>query len=220
MDASHLSLTPSEVVYLHGDKFVDTSPFFYCTRLISNGKSVCVDHLAQLTLASAVVANEQCGIFCFATSQKKTLFGLVPIDQVSILCKDQIVDWPSDSLEAALVKTAREVKLQQNCADIFSVIFAWLENPYPDPYSEVIDRIKYGLVDRGLVIIEEERWFGPFKKQKYRFSEGIQIIDSDPSIDIVKQMIQKFQQYQPVIWKVLLEKIRKAVLARRECGYV
>jgi hypothetical protein len=71
MDTSHLSLTPSEVIYLHGDKFVNTSPFFYNTRLMPNGKSVSIDHLTQLTLASALVANEQSGIFCFATNQKK-----------------------------------------------------------------------------------------------------------------------------------------------------
>jgi hypothetical protein len=123
MDTSHLPLTPSEVIYLHSDKFVNTSPFFYNTRLMQNGKSVSIDHLTQLTLASALVANEQCGIFCFATNQKKTLFGLVPIDLVSIICSDQLVDWPSDSLEAGLVKSARDVKLHQDYVDVYNVIF-------------------------------------------------------------------------------------------------
>jgi len=151
---------------------------------------------------------------------KKTLFGLVPIDLVSIICNDQLVDWPIDSLEATLVKSARDLKLHQNYVDVYNVIFAWLGNPYPDPFSEVIDRIKSDLVHQGLVIVEEKRWFGPFKKQRYSFSESKQLIDNDPLIEIVKKMIQKFQQFQPTIWQLLLNQVRKAVLARRVCGYV
>jgi hypothetical protein len=220
MDTSQLYLTPSEVVYLHGDQFVNTSPFFYHTRLMPHGKNVAIDQLTQLTLATALVANEQRGIFCFSTAHKKSLFGLVPKDLVSILYNDQPGDWPDDSIEAAMVKSARELKLHQNNVDIYSVIFDWLGNPYPDPFSEVINRIKSGLVRQGLVIVEEKRWFGPFKKQSYSFSAGEQLIDSDPGIVIVKKMVQGFQNLQPVIWQLLLDQVRKAILARREYAYV
>jgi hypothetical protein len=105
-------LTPSEQVYLNGEKFADKGGVFNKTRLMHIDFQVDTKQLAQAVIAAAFITLQQQGTLRLEFHQKKRILGL---GSASVFCADAvgpIAAWPAGTLESALPGLAQRLAAQ------------------------------------------------------------------------------------------------------------
>ncbi len=210
------TLTPSELVYLNGEKFAPKAGVFNKVKLMHIDLSVDEVQLVQKAAAAAFLANEQAGTLRLELRTKKALFGLASVQ--ALYAEPCAVDhpWPADSLEAAFPPYAVRFKAEKNTNEVYSILYAWMAQDCMSPFDEVINRIQYGLGARMLLGMREEKKLKIFTVRSYTLPDSTRALAQRTSLAPVTQMFQQCEQTRPLVWKALLEQIKKAISARRE----
>jgi hypothetical protein len=141
MDVSPRQLTPSELVLLNGEKFAAKAGIFNKAHLLHLDQDVDMVSLAQLCLASALLANEQAGALRLEIRQKKAMLGLTTTQALFSDPSNQLPQWPPFSLEAAVPAVAAQEAAHQRSAEVYRVVFTWLGREFPSPFEEVLERV-------------------------------------------------------------------------------
>ncbi len=157
MSVSDLHLTPSELVYLNGEKFAQKAGVFNKIKLMHLDMSVNDTQLVQMTVAAAFLANEQAGTLRLELKSKKALFGLASVQALYAEPCGPQPQWPPDTLEAILPAYAGRFKAEKNTNEVYSILYAWMGEDCMSPFGEVINRIQYGLGVRNLLGMREEK---------------------------------------------------------------
>src|SRR5512138_3667470 len=126
MNAIPPCLTPSEWVYLNGEKFASPSGVFNKTRLVHTDLSVSQAQLAQAALAAAFLTLEQQGTLRLEVRQKKVLFGLASSKALYADSSGPHAAWPSQTLESVLPGLAYQLAMDKNKNEIDTILYVWL----------------------------------------------------------------------------------------------
>lgn len=205
------SFTPSELILLHGEKFAARSRTERKTRLLHNGMLVNPVDLAQMAVASALLANEAAGVHRMEMREIRSLFGLRKrIALVSVRMSDKH-PWPTDSLEDQLpgAENDRGTEVQRLVAE-------WLRYDHVDPFNEVLDRVKAGLAARGLLEVEEERRMKVLVGRKYSLPEETRNLVEAQPVEPLHDLLERCKQERPEIWQALLAQVKKALAERQQ----
>jgi hypothetical protein len=147
------AFAPSERVLLFGDRFVGEGSF---TRgkeeLLTGAGTVAHDDLAREVLTLALLAMEHSGEIRIFRETRKALLGLMKRETVVAEATGSRAAWPAGSLEGELRET-----INGSRPEVSEVVSRWLGNDMESPERFVLDRVKRGLVARGLVHREEKR---------------------------------------------------------------
>src|SRR5512135_3159717 len=119
-------LTPSELVYLNGEKFAQKAGVFNKIKLMHVDLSVNDAQLVQMTVAAAFLANEQAGTLRLELRSKKALFGLTSVQALYAEPGAAQRQWPPDTLEAVLPPYAERFKAEKNTNEVYSILYAWM----------------------------------------------------------------------------------------------
>lgn len=205
------SFTPSELILLHGEKFAARSRTERKTRLLHNGMLVNPVDLAQMAVASALLANEAAGVHRLEIREISTLFGLRKrTGLVSVRVSDKH-PWPTDSLEDQLPGAENE-----RGTEVLKLIFEWLRYDHEDPFNEVLDRVKAGLAVRGLLEVEEERRLKVLVGRKYSLPEQTRKLVEAQPVEPLHDLLERCKQERPEIWQALLAQVKKALAERQQ----
>lgn len=151
--APSTTFAPSELVLLFGDRFVGEGSF---TRgkeeLLTGAGAVAQSDLAREVLALALLAMEHSGEIRIFMETRKALLGLVKREVLVAEATGSRAAWPAGSLEGELRET-----INGSRSEIAEVVHRWLGNDMENPDRFVLDRVKRGMVGRGLVHREEKR---------------------------------------------------------------
>lgn len=151
--ATSTVFAPSELVLLFGDRFVGEGSF---TRgreeLLTGAGTVAQADLAREVLTLALLAMEHSGEIRIFRETRKALLGLVKREAVVAEATGSRAAWPAGSLEGELRET-----INGSRPEVSDVVYRWLGNDMGSPEKFVLDRVKRGMVGRGLVHREERR---------------------------------------------------------------
>jgi hypothetical protein len=151
--APSTSFAPSELVLLFGDRFVGEGSWTRGSEpLLSGGGAVARADLAREVLTLALLAMEQSGEIRVFVETRRALLGLVRREVVVAEATGSRAAWPAGSLEGELRET-----INGSRSEVWEVVHRWLGSDMRSPEGFVLDRVKRGLVARGLVQREETR---------------------------------------------------------------
>ncbi len=216
MDIPGSKLTPSELVYLNGEKFAQKAGVFNKIKLMHMDLSVNDAQLVQMAVAAAFLANEQAGTVRLELRSKKALFGLTSVQALyAEPCGVQHA-WPENTLEAFFPAYAERFKVEKNTNEVYTILYAWMQEDCMSPFGEVISRIQYGLGARSLLGMREEKKLKIFTVHSYTLPDSTRALAQSTPLEPVQQLLRQCEQGRPQVWKALLEQIKKAISARRE----
>jgi hypothetical protein len=216
MNAPSPDLTPSELVYLNGEKFASKSGVFNKTRLVHTDLSVSQAQLAQAALAAAFLTLEQQGTLRLDVRKKKVLFGLASSKGLYADSHGPAADWPPQTLESTLPGLAYQLGMDKNKNELDTIIYVWLGQDSSSPFEDVFTRIKEGLAARGLLETHQETHLKIFKSTVFTCPESTRQLAAAQSLQPVQQLLDNCQQTRPEVWKMLNDSIKHGITLRQE----
>jgi hypothetical protein len=203
-------LTPSEIVILHGDKFVPQARFT-SVKLPHKDAKVAIDHLLQTMLAAAILANEQAGVLALQTGQTKVLKH--KRDTLFARLVGPIAGWPEHSLEAAMCQQATLLLADQG-REANHLVYGWLGARLNSPWQFAFGRVRMNLVSRGILETIKVKKLLIFPGTDYALSpSGRELVDQQ-SIEPVQQLLDDCQQQRPQVYKLLWDHIEYGFVRR------
>jgi hypothetical protein len=147
------SFSPSELVLLLGERFAGAGSFTQGKEeLLTGAATVSQNELAREVLTVALLAMEQAGEIRIINEKRKALLGLTTREALVVEATGSRAAWPAGSLESELRDTIAAFR-----AEVYDVVYRWFGNDMDSPERHLLDRVKRGLVGRGLVQREEKR---------------------------------------------------------------
>ncbi len=202
-------LTPSEIVILHGDKFVPQARFT-SVKLPHKDVKVAIDHLLQTMLAAAILANEQAGVLALPMGHTKVLGRKK--DTLLVRLVGPIPGWPEHSLEAAMCQQATLLQ-QDRVYEVNQLVYGWLGARLNSPWQFAFSRVRTNLVSRGLLETIKVKKLVIFPGTDYALSPGGRELLAQ-AIEPVQQLLDDCQQQRPQVWKLLWDHIEFGFVRR------
>lgn len=145
-------LTPSDLVFLAGDRFADAPRRFRVACSLPGGASADAASLAEAVTAAALLALELDGRIRLTREPKKELLGLRKTHTVRAERVAGADAPPAHSLEASLLDAVGGGR-----DEVDRVVYRWFRADETVPATVLLDRVRDGLVVRGLVERVETR---------------------------------------------------------------
>ena len=208
-------ISASELVLLNGEKFAK-KVMMGNIQLMHTQESVSYSQLGQAILAAAVLAAESSGNLQLETRQEKAMFGLRKVTNLYANPNPQPLEWPQACPEAQIVQIADSLKAKDGGNQVSNIIYAWLREDSGTPWQTVIERVKAGMTQRGLLEAYEEKSLKIFTVTRYSLPESSKALAAGQSIHPVQQLLSNCENYRKDIWDLLIKQIKKAIKDRTE----
>jgi len=209
-------LTPSEFVYLNGEKFAPKAGVLGKTRLLHMEFDVNATSLVQAILAAAFLTLEQQGTLRLEIRPKKALFGLVASQGLYADSVGPMAAWHDQTLEYAMPGLAYQLATDHSQNEVYKIVYTWLGQDVAAPFEEVLSRVKSGLAARGLLETRQDKFLKIFTRTSYTCPETTRQLAVAQPIQAVQQLFAGCQQARPELWEKLNKEIKRAVSARQE----
>lgn len=179
-----ITLTPSEVVVLCGDRFVPAGGGLTVKEeVLTSGVKVGVADLMQTAMLAGVLALLRSGAARLETRQGKALFGLIKTKKTHLLRGASPSPFPASSLEGYLAQAAAgEPELDK-------ALSAWIAEDTNDPWSRMCHVVKRGLAERDLLNVERVAKLKIFTTSVFVLPEHTRQAAARAPLDAIKQMI-------------------------------
>ena len=210
-DAVPPRLTPSETVFLHGDRFAGEAGMLRGrTELLTAAKKVSTDQLAEAALAAMVLGSEQAGAVRLEARTKKALFGLMSRQTLYVEAAGGAAP-PEGTLEAQF-----RARLGAGPREVDDVIYEMLERDTHSPAEDVLDRVRGGLFGRGVLERDEVKKLKFFTTYVYRLAAGTPELLREQPADPVRRLLDECERSRPEVWKLLRKHVGGALARRTE----
>jgi hypothetical protein len=207
---SSTTFAPSELVLLFGDRFAGAGSFTQGKEeLLTGNGTVAQNELAQNVLVVALLAMERAGEIRLAQEKKKALLGLMTKQAVVAEATGSRAAWPAGSLEGELRET-----INGSRPEVWDVVSRWLGNDMRSPEGYVLDRVKRGLVGRGLVQREEKRTMKIFVSHSDSLPDATRALLAAESPDALLGLLRDGARGEMV--DLLRKQVAKALNLRTE----
>ena len=115
-------LTPSELVYLNGERFAN-KVLVGNVELLHTDEKVSMAQLGEAMIAAAILANEAIGAIRLDIREKKALLGLRKVDSLFVDPLNPEVMWPSPSLEGDLTTMSVETQAEGGGVEVRKLLY-------------------------------------------------------------------------------------------------
>lgn len=210
-----LYLTPSELVFLNGERFAQKVRLGN-TKLLHNDQDVGRVQLVVAILRAALFTQEQYRTLRLEVRKKKVLLGLTSTDTLYADPVGPAAAWPEGTVEAEFPPLAHSLYQSKGQNEVSNIIYAWLGHDVSSPYELVLEKIKWGLVKRGLLEVQEERKLKIFISRKFICPTPTVRLAAAQPLQPVLDLFNFYSQSRPDVWKESEDSIRKGVGARQE----
>ena len=208
-------LSPSEVVLLRCDQFASKAKWESDGLLHLEIKYF--PGLAQAMLTTAFLANEQVGALRLEVRQKKARLGL---GQAQVLFAEPVgtSGWPAHSPEAELCAIAAQLKANTGNNEVANVVYAWLKVDFMYPAMVVVEAVKSGLAERGLlqVINKQVKMFLVRKVNAHGhvLLPATAALAAQQPVATIQQLLAETERDRPEVWRSLVDGIMEALRRR------
>jgi hypothetical protein len=201
-------LTPSEVVYLAGDRFVTPGGAFSGYRLAGSGISVSKRALAEQVYAAAFLAAEKAGAFHLAVRPKKTLQGLRTVQALYADSTGRTSPYPFNSLESRLLS------LSSGPNEVQRILHDLIPKS-ADPFARANHLVGSYLADRGLLQVSRTKNLLVFTNTEVHLPERTAALFAG-RVGEVQSLFSESQEARPELWKKLIDDISKGISSRQD----
>ena len=207
-------LTPSEMVFLNGEQFAK-KVMLGNVDLLHSDEKVSLAQLGQAVLAAAILACEQAGAIRLEVRERKAMLGLRKVRELFAVPTNPREALPEYSLEATFSDLAIHLAPQDK-NDVYSMLYAWLREDAVAPWNTVMNLLKAGMANRGMLDATEEKKLKIFTVTHYAYPERTARLVKGQSVGNVKALLETCQRTRPEIWEMIESAIKKAIRARTE----
>jgi hypothetical protein len=161
-------------------------------------------------LVIAVLANEHEGVIRLETRQKSALLGLTKSQSLYAEPGGAAPAWPAHSLEAQMpALLAPLCAKKQN--EVQTLVHALLEHDVDNPWQILIDRVKAGLAQRGLLQVAPAG-----KKVQYTLPQSTADLAAHQPLAPLQQGLADTERSRPDLFKLLTAQIESGLKRRVE----
>lgn len=151
MGLTGFSFTPSEYVFLNGDKFALKAEGSDSLALLCSDASVSGYQLAVNLILAAILANESEGALEISIQEKKKLFGSSSTKEIYLRKIAAPPNWSGYTLESAVMFIAANLLAQQKHT-LYNVVYFLLAQDRPDPWQKIVELVEWGLASSNWLI--------------------------------------------------------------------
>jgi hypothetical protein len=217
MSAPMPMLTPSELVYFHGERFAHKT-LLSNVKLVASGTPVSAQQLGQAVLAAAFLALDRAGDVSFAEGAEKFLFGLGSHRVLDVIPTARPTAWPTPSLEASLHALAAQGQARRR-RPIAKVVYDLLQRDSANPWLTLLEEIVPAqLAARGWLIATEVRKLGLFVQTHYEFPLATAAQLARQSVGEAEALLDAGKRDHPETWRLLTLSIKAGLGQRVEQG--
>lgn len=209
------ALTPSERVYLNGERFAK-KVLAGNVELLHVDAKVSMAQLGEAMFAAALLASEAIGAIQLEVREKKALMGLRTVEGLFVYHPGSSTPWPSPSLEADLVDSAAGARDSEKGYEVRDLIYDWIARDVVVPWKTVFDRAHQALAQRGLLEATEQTRLKIFRTTHYSLPTSTRELLSKRSVEPLRELIESCQRERPELWKHLTNQIDRAIRDRKE----
>lgn len=216
-------LTPSEIVLLNGERFAEKR-LMGNVRLLRTDRKVAADQLAQAILTAAFLSNEKEDAIRFETGELSRWFGLRSRTALFVEPADEPPSWPRYTFEWAIPTFLEEIRYREgpDRVPVAALVDAFFDGDKDDPWKYVIDGVKDGLSERGLLERRPERLFRlQTGRIDYVLPDATAQLVAETSPEPVERLFSATGASRSELWELLRWEIDRAVSARlaTDTGY-
>jgi hypothetical protein len=206
-------LTPSELVYLNGEKYSPKKALINNTKLVHIDQNVATNELVNAMLSIAFLASEQEGAIRLAVRSVKHLFG----------GKEELFAdpgptggiWPEPSIESTLCTNSRAL-YRSNKNSVRAIVYNLLDSDAGSPGSEIIELLKPYLAKRGLFTTLEKKALGFLPYITYQVPSTTIAGAAQFPMERINNLITNTSRTRPQYWKLLIAGIKLGISDRVE----
>lgn len=211
-------LAPSEIAYLHGERFEGLGG--RTKRVLGSNvpllhaadRKMPAPDLALGLLATAALANVREGAVRLETREKREMLGLRKVQSIYFEQDGAPPAWPAGSLEAAFLPAVARAKTREADA-VFAELLA---DTTSDGWQHAIELVRRGLSERGLLELKETRTMKVFKTQSWVLPEETLRRARAEDVERVLDLVERLRKDAPDSWEILEREITQAVNRRTQ----
>lgn len=212
MTLMDFSFTPSEYIFLNGEKFAPTSEGPESISLLCSDTQVNGPQLAILLLMAAILANESEGVLAIELQEKKKLFGGTA-SEVYLHGIQPTPNWSGYTLEAAVMFLAGNLFPTQEHT-LYNIIYSLLTNDRVDPWQKIIELVEWGLVSSNWLIPVKGDAMGAFSTPFICPGNVRELALEQPAKPVIS-LLEGCKQRRPDLWQRMTREIERAFRDRK-----
>lgn len=216
-DQQQLTLTPSDLVFLHGDEFAKRK-LMGNVNLVHVDAKVSAQDLGCAVLSAGFLGAERAGAITLEVRPRKAWFGLRTVDELWSKPTGAAVALPEDSLEARIARVSTETRKPNTGALVNSVVYALIGEDSAGPWGEFFGRFQATLVKRGVLRAVSEKKLKIITVTHYELPDETAAALLGAPVEPVKAMLADAEQGRPAMWKLMQSAIKLAIASRTEQG--
>lgn len=206
------SFTPSEYMFLNGEKFSPSSEGAESVFLLCSDTHVNGPQLAMLLVMGAILANESEGALAIDLQSKKKLFGSTT-HELYLRCVQPTPNWSGYTLEAAVMFLAGSLyPAQENT--LYNIIYSLLGDDRIDPWQKIIELVEWGLVSSNWLIPVKGDAVGAFSTPFICPGNVRELALEQPAKPVIS-LLEMCKQRRPELWQRMTREIERAFRDRK-----
>ncbi|MHB1356154.1 MAG: hypothetical protein ACYCZF_09290 [Anaerolineae bacterium] len=206
-------LTPSELVYLNGEKYSPKKALINNSKLMHTDQSVATNELINAMLCIAFLASEQEGAILLAVRTEKRLLG----SREALYADPGQVNriWPVPSIESLVCDNSRAL-YSNNKNLVRAIVYNLLDSDTVAPGSAIIELLKPYLAKRALLTTGEKKVLGFIPSVTYQLPQSTIDGAAQFPMERINNLITNTSRSRPQIWKLLIAGIKAGIAERVE----
>lgn len=195
-------LAPSEVVYLHGDRFAKKGRLGH--PIPSKDIKVNITQLAQAALLAGFLAAESAEVVAFELSEKGGFLGGARKLRIAATGAGA---YPPGTFETQLPEIIARLDTPLRSRSVRQIVAMWIGRTTNMPHSFALEKIQRSLEARGVLkTVGKKKWI--FTVVHYeRTDEGERLAASAPT-SALSQLLSDCEANRPELWKSLRHGIK------------
>lgn len=209
---STTTFTPSELVLLLGERFAGPGSMGKGKEeLLTGAGTVATNDLGETVVLVALLALEQAGQIRLEPRTKKVLFGLMNRQTMVAVPTGRTQPWPAGTVEQRLLAAVGPAE-----TTVSDMVYHILDSDVAWPRQQVLEEIKTGLAQRGLVAREEVKKLKIFTSYKFTLPEATREMLGSGSDEPAQALLRAAGQRDAEFMKLLRKQIDTGLDLRTE----
>lgn len=213
MGLTDFSFTPSEYVFLNGDKFSPKAEGSDSLALLCSDACVNGYQLAINLILAAILANESEGALEILIEEKKKLFGSGSSKEIYLRKISAPPNWSGYTLESAVMFIASNLMVQQKNS-LYNVVYLLLAQDRPDPWLKIVELVEWGLASSNWLIPVEGEAAAAFSTP-FICPAKVRELALEKPIEPMTSLLAGLQQDRSQSTQALVNEIERALKDRK-----
>ncbi len=201
--------TPSELIFLNGDKFAPESSKGDHFQLLTSDIVVSGPYLVNMMVAAAVLANEQMGALQLELNKEKGLLGLGSARNLLVTAVGQPPNWPGYTLEAAIPYLASQIGPYRGRNTLYAILLNVVTEDIPHYWKKIIEMVEWGLASSNWLMPVEGNAASAFSIPFICPAKVKELATQQP-LDPLRKLLSECKKNRPEVWTVMMSEIEHA----------